>query len=804
MTHGAERPDHTPLAALLSGVPGFARLPQNAMDMLLGRIAVRALKTGEILAREGEPGDALFLVVSGSLRATREPLNGQPPLSLATIHAGQITGELSLLTGHPRAATLAAAEPAIVGVLCKQDLDSLCAQFPEEMTVPLDWMAERLNRYQIENALADSRVLLDLGQEARRDLAACFQTVDLPAGQILFHEGEPGDTLYLILSGRVRIEVNNPNPKSAPEPAPESAQQSTQHSTRHGGSVAPAGRLLAELGKGDLLGEMAVLTGEPRSATAVAVRDTQLAMLDRPSFDRLVAAHPQQMLGLMSRQLAGRVRAQNSGRKTEGRPPIAIAVLPLCRPDQGSGARQFARELAAQLSVFGPTLHLNAAELARILGGDPLRPAPPNGSQTVRDGVQFSAASERRLLAWLGDREISFRHVVYEADQSNTPWTSRCLRQADVLLVAAESAGDPLECAQAFEKLSHGIAPSVSRTLVLLHGEKAGNSPPCKTAAWKRTLGIPMHEHVRFNNPADVGRVARALNRQSVGLVLGGGFALGLAHIGVIDAMRHLHIPIDFVGGTSMGAIVGAACAMEFSHAQMLEVMDKGCVQALKGDYTLPIVSLLTGRKVGLTLGEYLEGLDIEDLGLPYFAISASLTHARMVVHREGSALRSVLASCRAPGMFPPLGWDGDVLVDGGLVNNNPADVMRECVGGGTVFASAVSPSQQFTVGDQFGMDLSGWRLAARKANPFRRGERVGTIGDVLMRMIRLGGVAHDREIQSRADLYLSLPLQNFTFRDFHRGEEMARVGYDFAIETLEAWIAEHGRPWLGQSQKIN
>jgi len=91
MTHGAERPDHTPLAALLSGVPGFARLPQNAMDMLLGRIAVRALKTGEILAREGEPGDALFLVVSGSLRATREPLNGQPPLSLATIHAGQIT-----------------------------------------------------------------------------------------------------------------------------------------------------------------------------------------------------------------------------------------------------------------------------------------------------------------------------------------------------------------------------------------------------------------------------------------------------------------------------------------------------------------------------------------------------------------------------------------------------------------------------------------------------------------------------------------------------------------------------------------
>jgi predicted acylesterase/phospholipase RssA len=378
------------------------------------------------------------------------------------------------------------------------------------------------------------------------------------------------------------------------------------------------------------------------------------------------------------------------------------------------------------------------------------------------------------------------------------------MRQADVLLAVADIASDPQECAQTFESVSRGIASSISTTLVLLHGKEAGSQDRIaitrKTAAWKRILGVSTHEHVRLNNPADVGRLARALNRQSVGLVLGGGFALGLAHIGVIDAMRHLQIPIDFVGGTSMGAIIGVACAMEFSHAQMLEVMDKGCVQALKGDYTFPIVSLLTGKKVGLALGEYLEGLDIEDLWLPYFAISASLVHARMVVHREGSALRSVLASCRAPGMFPPLGWEGDVLVDGGLVNNNPADVMRECVGSGTVFASAVSPGHEFKAGADFGMELSGWRVAARKVNPFRSGERVGTIGDVLMRMIRLGGVAHDKEIQSRADLYLSLPLHDFSFRDFHRGEELAKVGFDFAVKTLEAWIAENGRPWLGQA----
>jgi predicted acylesterase/phospholipase RssA len=264
--------------------------------------------------------------------------------------------------------------------------------------------------------------------------------------------------------------------------------------------------------------------------------------------------------------------------------------------------------------------------------------------------------------------------------------------------------------------------------------------------------------------------------------------------------MRDLGVPIDHVGGTSMGAIIAAAAAQEYTHAQMLEVMDKGCAQALKGDYTLPLVSLLTGRKVNVELGRYLEGIDIEDLWLPYFAISASLVQARMIVHRQGSALRSVLASCRAPGMFPPLGWNGDVLVDGGLVNNIPADIMRQSVGSGTVFAADVSPDNEFTAGQDFGMDLSGWRVARRNFNPFRRQQKLGTLADVLMRLIRLGGVAHNQQIRASADLYLSLPLDNFSVRDFHRGEEMSKVGYGHALQQLQAWIAVHGRPWQGSA----
>jgi NTE family protein len=92
--------------------------------------------------------------------------------------------------------------------------------------------------------------------------------------------------------------------------------------------------------------------------------------------------------------------------------------------------------------------------------------------------------------------------------------------------------------------------------------------------------------------------------------------------------MRAMRIPIDFVGGTSMGAIIALACAIHLSRDQMLEIMEKGCAQSLKSDYTIPIVSLLTGKKVAHSIGHYVGDCDIEDRWLPYFAISASLVHA--------------------------------------------------------------------------------------------------------------------------------------------------------------------------------
>ncbi len=786
------------LSSLLRQTRIFADLSSEISEELAQRLSLKTIASAAFLVQEGDADDALYIVVSGQFQVSRIRADAisTESIVIGIGGPGEVFGALGLLTGHPAIATVQALENSIAAVLSANDFDEVSAAHPEGMASALFAMAASVDSYQIASAIEESPILGELSPEARRNIAASCKRIDLRAGETLFREGQPADALYLVLSGRVRLQRE-------PNASPTNADIS---------DLDPGSVLLAELGKGDLLGELSLLTAEPRSSTAIAVRDSHLARLDLGAFDRVVADYPSEMLRIFARQLAGRLREQNRhpgyGRKVEGGPPVAITVLPLTAREQAGGASEFAAELVRQLSVFGPTLHLTRDIIDRVFRHD--RRSPTN-RDTARPGLSHrNAVAERRMVAWLEDLERLYRHIVYEADYQSgieeSLWTNRCLRQADTLLVVAGDAADPSDSQKTMVRLTGKALPSVKTTLVLLHS--AGPGRITGTRIWKKSLGFAAHEHVRCDpngnlHSPDVARLARALNGQSVGLVLGGGFALGLAHIGVVDAMRDLGIPIDYVGGTSMGAIIAAAAAQEFNHDQMLEVMDRGCAQALKGDYTLPLLSLLSGKKVAVELGNYLRNLDIEDLWLPYFAISASLVQAKMVVHRKGSALNSVLASCRAPGMFPPLGWEGDVLVDGGLVNNIPADVMRQSIGSGTVIAADVSPEAEFTAGAEFGLVVSGWHIARRNFSPFRRQQKLGTLRDVLMRLIRLGGVSHKLEIRANADLYMAIPLQQFSIRDFQRGEELAAAGYTHAKQELQRWIDENGRPWLGQSHKI-
>jgi lysophospholipid hydrolase len=745
------------LAALLGNTSMFSALSLGSRRRIAALLKKQDLAPGEVLAREGDPGDALFLVLEGSLKVgVREgsPLYG---FDLGCFGPGCVVGELALLTGHPRAATIAAEELSVVAALSRDEFDLLCRELPEEMETVTAWMRGQLHTYQIKIALHESPLFKSLSAPARAEMEASLKWTLLRSGETLFRAGDPGEAMYLVVSGRLRLVLP---PHAIEESSPD------------GGSE----QLLAELGKGDTLGEMALLTHEPRSATAYAVRDTQLARLDRGSFDQIVAAHPREMLELFVGQMAERLRRQNRGKKPEGSPPVSIAVV-VASPM----ARHVAVQLAKMLSVFSSTLHLN-----RTI-------ALPSG--VVHRAIAPDAA-ETRLLCWLNEQETLYRHVIYETDEQEDSWTIRCLRQADVVFLAVDAEQDPHEKGARLRTLMQRAERTVATSLVLLHGK--GSSTPSHTKTWLTATAASAHWHLRTQCVEDVGRIARSLCGRSVGLVLGGGFAFGLAHIGVTQAFRDLGVPVDYVGGTSMGAIIAMTRALHCSRDQMLEILHKGCAQSLKGDYTLPIVSLLTGKNVARSMREFIADRDIEDLWLPYFAVSTSLVHAGMVVHRSGSVLRSVLASSRAPGIFPPLGWNDEVLLDGGLVNNVPCDVMRREIPTGTVVAVDVARRTDFSVAAQFDMHLSGWKVAFGKANPFSQSSRPATMAGIFARLVRLGGAAHHRQIRSTADLYLEPPLQGFTFSDFKSGEEMSQIAYKYTLNQMQQWIDTHGRPWQG------
>ena len=174
-------------------------------------------------------------------------------------------------------------------------------------------------------------------------------------------------------------------------------------------------------------------------------------------------------------------------------------------------------------------------------------------------------------------------------------------------------------------------------------------------------------------------RIARLIAGEPKGLVLSGGGARGFAHLGVLRALEEAKVPIDVVGGASIGAIIGAGYAAGWSISEMTQVYRSSFIaENPLSDWTLPFVSLVGGRAVSRLLKEAYGRRDIEDLVLPYFCVSTNLTAGRSVVHRSGRVWKWLRASAAIPGVLPPVFQGGQVLVDGGVMNNLPVDVMRD------------------------------------------------------------------------------------------------------------------------------
>lgn len=593
---------------------------------------------------------------------------------------------------------------------------------------------------------SDERSLLD-------DVRSTVQWISLSKGELLLRQGDPSDSVYVLVSGRLRAFVEGDEGR----------------------------RDLGEVRGGETVGEWGFLSGRPRSATVVATRDSVLARVSREAFDALTAKHPR-ILSHATRDVVGRLR-QAFQRRWEGQEVSAIVLLPL-GPEVRAG--ELATDLAAELAAHGRTLHLSRDRLEAVLG------------RTAADALGREDA-DPATVARLNEAELQHRFVLYEADAAGSAWTRRCLRQADRVLLVADAAGDPRP--RPIEAEIGGAdfrEIETRRDLVLLH--RGPRELATGTDGWLRHRRVGAHHHVAEGSTPDVQRLARRLAGRAVGLVLGGGGLRGAAHIGVIQALRDRGIPIDVVGGTSAGAVVGAQLALGWDCKTMLERTRESLIAARAfGDYTIPFVSLIAARRFVASLKELYGEARIEDLWRPFYCMTSSLSRAEPVVQRDGPLWRAVRASCAIPGVMPPVIENGELLADGGLLNNLPADVMALECEGGPVIAVDLRVKVDLDPGYAFGDSLSGMEILWRRLNPFARHRQMPpSIVAIMIRSSLLASV-HAGAAQARhATLYIDPPVGGFPLlgANAQAGYDMYDLGYRAALDKLAAWeTVGGGRP---------
>ncbi|HUT37501.1 MAG TPA: cyclic nucleotide-binding domain-containing protein, partial [Planctomycetota bacterium] len=660
--------------------------PQG-MEQLLrqqfgGRCRDVALAAGEVLFAQGDPADAVYLVTDGRLRVVQAGADGCET-TLTRLRPGDIVGELGILTAGTRTASVLAEDPARLLRLERQDLDELLASAPAVAARLADLARERLHRSQLAAALRS--LLGQLGPDVLEDIERQVAWVPLRGGELLVREGEADRSLYLLLSGRLRV------------------------------TTGEAGGVLGEVAPGESVGEIALLTGEPRSGAVRAVRDSLLARLSPEAFEAASARHPE-ILAALARLTVRRLRARE--RPLPAVPRALALALVAASPEVPLA--EAAQRLAGALARLGPTLHLSSAAMDRLTG--------------LRGAAQLEPGAPRSgwLAAWLGEREARHTYLLFEADATPSAWTDRCIRQADRVVLVARATDDPREC-----RLESVIGNRQSEmpkplTLVLLHPSEA--PLPSGTRAWLEALPTADHYHVREGAEGDVARLARCVAGRAVGLALGGGGARGLAHLGVIRALIESGVPIDRVAGTSMGAIIGASTAMEMDYETELALGRRVFIEGKPHkEYTLPLFSLVRGRRLDRHLSQIYGDARIEDLWRPFLCVSCNLTTTEMVIHTRGLVWRAIRASLAIPGIFTPVVQNGELLVDGGVLNNLPGDLLRRA-GCSRVVVVDVSPPLDLAI--ECAEFPSPWRCLWRRLWRRKHTPHVPSVVDILMRTV--------------------------------------------------------------------
>ncbi|CAB3411076.1 unnamed protein product [Caenorhabditis bovis] len=730
----------------------------SEVDVLRAKVKRIECQKGSVVIEQNSFQIDMMFLAFGKFSLKRLPEVDDTGTALSfEVFPGDIMPSMQILTNEPTMCTGTATEKCIYFVLPREEFISFISIHP------IIYLRLAFNALHFVSPFA--KVF---------DIAVSWIRID--TGQALYRQGERANCMFIVMGGRLRA-VNNR-------------------------------KIVEEYGRLDVIGMLDMAERMPRKTTVLAVRFSHLVCVPENLLGFVKIRYPQvatKLLQLISRcwKSPGLPESSPIPDYTQIQNLRTIAVVP-ASPDVPLVA--FTCELYNAL-----TKHVKALRLSSTIVGKYFEPG------AVNKKIDFG------LMHWLTVQEIFYHLIIYQCDFHQTSWTRRCLRMADAILVVAMGKSSRRAQVLAEQLMScneKGIRQS--KELVLLWTEDT--MAPSGTAEWmaaqyysgchhlrapKRLFNwcsnaeiaseeriIQFYENEVFGSidtRSDFARLARILTGNAVGVVFGGGGARGAAHAGALKALLEKNVPIDMVGGTSIGAFFAAMYASTPDTRAVDRMRDffedrsRNNIIDVLMDLTYTHSALLTGYRFNKAVERILGDRQIEDAWISYFCITTDITTSNMRVHRSGVMWPYVRGSMSIAGYIPPLcdPTDGHLLLDGAYVNNLPADVMRS-LGANVVIAIDIGMAEDNSNLTDYGFYLSGTWVMFRNWFPFIEPVRVLNLSEIQNRLAYVCCV-HQLEAVKRAPYchYIKLPVDHYPIFNFSKFADVSELGYTTTLAKL-------------------
>jgi len=621
-----------------------------------------------------------------------------------------------------------------------------------------------------------------LGEEVLTELVTSLRVSTLEKGDTILRADEPGDSLYLIRSGRVRIvsKTDSGHEKS-----------------------------IAYLGFGDAIGELALLTGEPQAFSAIADTPCELMTLTKADFDAILEKHP--LVGIhLSRALSKRLAVSFHPPLHKPKEPQLVALVPAL-PYEATLLFTINLSIALVEQTRRRVLFLDASarsgDIAKALGLQ----APPAQESLSREDDLLDMKILQRLLTihpsgleilslpprllkenlfnavapLLGFLKDHYDVVLTLGPVEKDPLSQCLLHEADhIFVITWDQANDLVAPARiAFEENMKAAATPV-RTILLQHPSSIGRDSADFRVPWSELFHQPLRESGSpYLPPAEakpaiaaLERIARAIGKLRIGVAMGSGAAYGYGLVGILKVFEREGIPIDMVSGTSMGALLGSFYCAGKSPAEIQEISKtitkRWLWENIIGDLTFPHSGFMAGQTLSAFLRSILGMTEFHQLLIPFAVVATDIRTGHEVVLKEGRVTDAVRASASLPVLFEPFVYKGRYLVDGGLVNPVPTSVVANM--GADILISVnltAKPSMR--------------RALGRQRSLFPLAPRSPSVWEVFFKMIYTMQYEIAQARTEIAHVVIAPDMRDFLWTDFHRSEEILKIGEVAAEEAV-------------------